>query len=118
MALEGRLTSLFEDKEHGHPLFPRTKTKAITDDNNIRLDIKLANIETTLESKASQDYVKSEIAKAQFGDTDGSTIDLSGYATKDDLNAKLSKILTSDDYGDTLPAPGNKGRIFFKKVIV
>ena len=31
-------------------------------------------------------------------------------------NDVLKKILTSGEYGDKLPAAGNKGRIFFKKV--
>lgn len=36
-----------------------------------------------------------------------------GAALEDDV---LKKILTSGEYGDKLPAAGNKGRIFFKKV--
>lgn len=42
-------------------------------------------------SFASETYVKNEIANAQLGGGD-EEIDLSGYATKDDLNTKVDKV--------------------------
>ena len=44
----------------------------------------------SLEGYATQSYVKNEIANAQLGS--GGDIDLSGYATKDELNTKVDKI--------------------------
>ena len=85
MPIEGKLGSLYVDKEQTQPLFPRTKTKAITDDNNIRLDITLDSLKTTVNSKASEAFVMNAIANAQLGGGEGE-IDLSGFATKDDLN--------------------------------
>ena len=43
----------------------------------------------SLDGYATQTYVKNEIANAQLGS--GQEVDLSGYATKDDLNAKVDK---------------------------
>ena len=44
----------------------------------------------SIKGLATENYVKSEIAKAQLGDEDNE-IDLSSYATKDDLNTKADK---------------------------
>ena len=44
----------------------------------------------SLEGYATQNYVKNEIANAQLGT--GQEVDLSGYATKDELNTKVDKI--------------------------
>ena len=64
MPIEGKLGSLYTDKEQTQPLFPRTKTKAITDDDNIRLDITLDSLKTTVNSKASEAFVMNAIANA------------------------------------------------------
>ena len=63
--------------------------------------------------------------------TPDEAIDLSQYATKEEVGAKanvshthsvedvngaLPKILTDDIYGTNLPSAGTIGRIFFKKV--
>lgn len=90
MPIEGKLGSLYVDKEQTQPLFPRTKTKAITDDNNIRLDITLDSLKTTVNSKASEAFVMNAIANAQLGGGEGD-IDLSGYATKDDIAELATK---------------------------
>lgn len=50
------------------------------------------------------------IAKGGTNSADGST----GLAN---LFAAGATILSSYQYGDTLPAAGNKGRIFFKKLV-
>lgn len=96
MPIEGKLGSLYVDKEQTQPLFPRTKTKAITDDDNIRLDIILDSLKTTVNSKASEAFVTNAIANAQLGGGEGD-IDLSGYATKDDI-ANLDNAIKAIDY--------------------
>ena len=90
MPIEGKLGSLYVNKEQTQPLFPRTKTKAITDDDNIRLDITLDSLKTTVNSKASEAFVMNAIANAQLGGGEGD-IDLSGYATKDDISILATK---------------------------
>lgn len=90
MPIEGKLGSLYVDKEQTQPLFPRTKTKAITDDDNIRLDITLDSLKTTVNSKASEAFVMNAIANAQLGGGEGD-IDLSGFATKDDIAILATK---------------------------
>ena len=80
MSIIGKIQGLFSDRERTQPIFPITKTKAVSDDNGVSLDVLLAD-------KASESFVTNKIAEAQLGG-DGSTIDLSGYATKDDLIAK------------------------------
>lgn len=45
----------------------------------------------SLDGYATESYVKNEIANAQLGGED-SNIDLSGYATKDELNFKVDKV--------------------------
>lgn len=37
--IEGKVKTLFEDKEHEQAIFPRTKTSAISDENNVGLDV-------------------------------------------------------------------------------
>lgn len=72
MALTGKIMDFFADKAMTIPAFPRTKVKAVSDDNNVALNIL--------------------------------------------LDGKMSKVLTSEDYGVDLPSAGTPGRIFFKKV--
>ena len=58
----------------------------------------VANIdipEVNLDGYATEAYVTAEIAKAQLN---GEDVDLSGYATKDDLKAKADKNHTHSDY--------------------
>lgn len=43
-SLTGKIKTLFSDVEKTEPLFPRTKTKAITNDEGVSLDVLLANI--------------------------------------------------------------------------
>lgn len=63
MPIEGKLGSLYVDKEQTQPLFPRTKTKAITDDDNIRLDIILDSLKTTVDSKVNDVFVANAITE-------------------------------------------------------
>ena len=43
MALTGKITNLFTDKAMTIPAFPRTKVKAISDDNGVGLNVLLDN---------------------------------------------------------------------------
>ena len=68
-----------------------TKTSELTNDSNFLSSIPSEYItEPELNNKdfATKSYVSSEIAKAQL---EGGEVDLSGYATKDDLNGKADK---------------------------
>lgn len=86
MAIEGKITSLYTDKNKTEAILPRTKVKAVSDDNGIGLDATLNQIQSDLSNKVTEAYVKNAIANAQLNG-DGGNIDLSGYATKDELNA-------------------------------
>lgn len=65
------------------PAIP-TKTSELTNDSEF----------------ASETFVKNEIANAQLGG-EGGNIDLSGYATKDDLNNKVDKVTGKSLIDDT-----------------
>jgi hypothetical protein len=78
MSIIGKIQSLFSDREKTQPIFPITKTKAVSDDNGVSLDVLLAD-------KASESFVTNKIAEAQLGGGDSGNIDLSGFATKDDI---------------------------------
>ena len=113
----GKIKTLFSDIEKTEALFPRTKTKAISDDDGVGLEALLSNLTyTDEESKesevvpidadtlggilakdyATQNFVKEEVLKIQTG----GEVDLSEFATKEDLSA-----LTADDVG-ALPISG------------
>lgn len=103
--MAGKIKTLFSDKEKTEPLFPRTKTSAVSADDGTGLDVLLehvgyyddsdgtgASVPVDADSLgglpadhfASKDYVAVKIAEASM---EGSDVDLSGYATKDELNA-------------------------------
>ena len=111
MPLLGNILTLFSDKKKTKPVFPVTKVKAVSNDEGVGLDAILENMvytgvnngeETTAplnadtlggrpaEDFATQNYVATEIAKAQL---DGSgDIDLSGFATHDDITNAVNAI--------------------------
>lgn len=89
MSLVGKIQSLFLDREKTQPIFPITKVKAVSDDNGKGLNV-------LLDDKASKDFVTAKIAEAQLGGS-GGEIDLSGFATKDDLSAVNDKIPTTPE---------------------
>lgn len=117
MAIEGKITSLYTDKTMSEALLPRTNTKAITDDKGVNLNAilnQVAYVDTenseaavaplnadTLagfpaDNYASKTYVSNEIAKAQLGGGSGEgDIDLSGFATKDDIATFANTTLDS-----------------------
>lgn len=106
---KGYIKTLYSDFEKTECVFPRTKVKAISDDDGIGLDALINTVphfkETeehevstvpldadTLGGKpaseyATQSFVTTKIAEAQFsGGGDADSVDLSGFATKDDLD--------------------------------
>lgn len=113
MAIQGKITSLYTDKTMSEALLPRTNTKAITDDKGVNLNaildqvayVDAANSEAAVaplnadtlagfpaDNYASKTYVSNEIAKAQLGGGSGEgDIDLSGFATKDDISILATK---------------------------
>ena len=81
-----------------------TKTSQLINDSNYLTSIPNEYVtENELNNKgyASETFVINKIAEAQVDSSDGN-IDLSGYATKDDLNGKVDKIngkgLSTEDY--------------------
>ena len=63
MAIEGKISSLYNGSET-QIIFPRTKTKAISDDNGNQLDSVLENLEAEVKTKASETFVTNKIAEA------------------------------------------------------
>ena len=84
MSLLGEIQSLYKDKKKTQVIFPTTKVKAVSDDNGVGLDALLADLPT-------KNYVTTKIAEAQLAGGDGD-IDLSGYATKDDVSNAVRDI--------------------------
>jgi len=41
MSIIGKIQGLFSDREKTQPIFPITKTKAVSDDNGVGLDVLL-----------------------------------------------------------------------------
>ena len=110
MSVEGKIQSLFTDREQTQAIFPTTKVKAVSDDNGVGLNAILEDmlyageltgeVETApvdadtlggrlAEEYATQNYVAAEIAKAQLN---GGDVDLSGFATKDDVSNAINGI--------------------------
>ena len=85
MSTTGKIKILFSDKEKTEALFPRTKTSAVSSDDGTGLNVILDNLSTELESKATEAFVTNKIAEAQLSGGGSGDIDLSGYATKDEL---------------------------------
>ena len=79
----GKVKTLYSDKEKTEALFPRTKISAVSNASGIGLDAIIDNI---TENYATQAFVTNKIAEVQLGGSDNG-VDLSGYATKDDLNS-------------------------------
>ena len=121
MAITGEIKTLYKDREQNQAVFPVTKTKAVTTENNVSLDAILGTVvhagqtaetitTTPLNADslggrpaadyATENFVKTEIAQAQLGGS-GGDIDLSGFATKDELSAL--------DYEDVGAAPAGYG---------
>ena len=86
MALTGKIMDFFSDKAMTIPAFPRTKVKAVSDENGVGLNV-------LLDDKVSK--TESDMAE---------------------LFASGKTILSSNQFGPELPEAGNAGRVFFKKM--
>lgn len=67
MSLIGKIKTLFEDKAKTTPVFPRTKVKAVSDDNGIGLDALLEGIQadiTANETAVSNAQASADSAQA------------------------------------------------------
>lgn len=108
MAISGEIKTLYSDGKRTKVLLPVTKTKAVSNDQGVGLDALLENLPyyskkddstaaaapidaDTLGGRLASDYatesfVTNKIAEAQISGGSGSgSIDLSGFATKDDI---------------------------------
>jgi hypothetical protein len=113
MPIQGDVKNLYSDREKTRALFPTTKVSAVSDDNGVGLDALMENLlysgieapeassvplnADTLQGHPASDFatpsfVTSEIAKAQLGGGSGGDIDLSGFATKDDVDNAVRAI--------------------------
>ena len=107
---KGKIKTLYSDRKETEALFPRTKTGAVSDANGVGLDAilnttvhvgELVEVDSTAprdadslggilaKDYATQSFVKQEILKAETGG-----VDLSEFATKEDLDG-----LTAQDVG-------------------
>lgn len=109
---DGKIKTLYSDKEKTEALFPRTKVNAVSDEDGTGLNVILdtmvrtgdpiENMETApinadtlggrpAEEFATQTFVTTKIAEAQVGGGSGD-IDLSGFATTDDVTNAIRDI--------------------------
>lgn len=54
MAINGEIKTFYSDSDNENVVFPRTITKAISDESGIQLDEKIDSLETTIQSKVSE----------------------------------------------------------------
>ena len=129
----GKVKTLFSDKEKTEALFPRTKTSAVSNEDGIGLDALMENLIYSSNENLNQDtvplnadtlggypaedyasklYVKEQILKVQ----EGTGVDLSEFATKEDLAAIDFPVDSVNGYtgtiqlnADDVGALGNKG---------
>lgn len=84
---------------YGLSLYDKEDKMIITANEN-SLNANMEIIDNVLKEKATETYVKNQIANAQLGGGD-TEVDLSGYATKDDLHSHSNKDIldgiSSDD---------------------
>ena len=95
MSSKGVIKSLYTDYNKSEALFPRTKVSAVSNDEGKGLNAILDQMQTKLDNAATEAFVKNEIANAQLGGGEGG-VDLSGFATKDDVNALDTAIRNID----------------------
>lgn len=98
MSLTGYIKNLFVDKEKTIPLFPKTKVKAVSDDNGIGLNVIL-------------DEIKNEVTPMSKGGT-GATTGATGLRN---MFADGKTVLSSYQYGSELPSSPTAGQVFFQE---
>lgn len=75
MALIGKIKTLFLDESKTTPMFPRTKVKAISDDNGIGLDAILEEIRDSVNNVDLSAYAqKGELGTQATYTLDGGTL--------------------------------------------
>ena len=77
-----------------------TNTSQLTNDSNFATTGDVANVNNRFENYATKTYVANSIAEAQLNGDD-SDIDLSGYATKDEVLVSLEQTQESSESGGT-----------------
>ena len=104
MSLIGKIQTLFSDKERTTPVFPRTKVKAVSDDNGIGLDALLEEMNTATsnaQSTANTAQNTANNAMPKSGDTfTGDAVHFnnyranvgSWYGSNTDHNAHLATV--------------------------
>ena len=139
MGITGKIKTLFSDRENTEALFPRTKISAVSDEEGTGLNVILESMvhvgdfsyETEVapinadalggilaEDFATKTFVRLEVeslvdAKVEEYSENFVTKTEEGMAA---LFASGRMILSSNQYGNTLPDAGIAGRVFFKKV--
>ena len=98
MSLTGYIKNLFIDKEKTIPLFPRTKVKAVSDDDGVGLNVLL-------------DEIKNEITPMSKGGTEATD----GATGLKNLFAAGETILSDYQYGPEKPVDGRIGQVFFEE---
>lgn len=78
MALTGKIMDFFEDKAMTVPAFPRTKVKAVSDDNGVGLDALLENIETKVENKQNKHIATTVTLSASGWSNNSQTVSVAG----------------------------------------
>lgn len=71
---------------------------------NIKVDSVAFDIDVDLTNYATKTFVSTEIAKAQLQGVDGSGIDLSGFATMDDIPTKTSQLRNDSNFLSSIPS--------------
>ena len=105
---QGKIKTLYSDKQKTEPLYPKTKLNAISDENGVGLEAIMQGLAYTdglsqnasvpltdadslggrpASEYATELYVKQKIAEASAGE-----IDLSDYALKTDVTKEIEKI--------------------------
>ena len=96
MALTGKIMDFFADKAMTIPAFPRTKVKAISDDNNIGLNVLLDELRDEVESKVGS--VNGKTGAVTLSATDVGAATSSHSHTKSQISDFPSSMPASDVY--------------------
>ena len=109
--------NFFADKDMTIPAFPRTKVKAISDDDGVGLDALLNDLNSKIENNDVIADLQSKVGDTSVSDQINNALDnfVFGKTLTEHLTEE-SMVLSSLQYGNTLPEPGAPGRIFFLKV--
>ena len=101
MSLIGKIQTLFSDKAKTTPVFPRTKVKAVSDDNGVGLDALL-------------DDVEADILAAQAAANNAQTTANNAQTTANNAMPKSGGYFTGDAKGTAVPS----GNWSFKNITI